>query len=167
MTYETTRVFKTLHVCFSSHHLLWLSAVYTVYYIETRAPAIAEKPRDSFMSVEMLADVGLWLTQQIASTWEAHFAISPFLGDENAPSASGEPADSATNDRRPTLLVALRAYHSARVPPARSGRHRASSRMNTNVGQWGVWAKRLADRSKNRFFAYPTLLWGPRSGGTP
>jgi len=32
----------------------------------TRAPAIAEKPRDSFMSVEMLADV--WLTQQIAST---------------------------------------------------------------------------------------------------
>jgi len=33
---------------------------------KTRAPAIAEKPRDSFMSVEMLADV--WLTQQITST---------------------------------------------------------------------------------------------------
>jgi len=32
----------------------------------TRAPAIAEKQRDSFMSFEMLADV--WLTQQIAST---------------------------------------------------------------------------------------------------
>jgi len=34
--------------------------------MHNKSPAIAEKPRDSFMSVEMLADV--WLTQQIAST---------------------------------------------------------------------------------------------------
>ena len=29
------------------------------------------------------------------------------------------------------------------TPPALSGRYRASWRMNTNVGQWGVWARDL------------------------
>jgi len=53
------------------------STLYTVGFREVsglnsfknfyKSPAIAEKPRDSFMSVEMLA--GVWLTQQIASTW--------------------------------------------------------------------------------------------------
>jgi len=61
-----------------------------------------------------------------------------------------------------SLLITLRI-----TPPARSGRYRALWRMNTNVGHWGVWAKRLVERSKNRFFAYPSLFWGPRSGGTP
>jgi len=37
-----------------------------------RAPALAERSAQRSMSVEMLTDV--WVTQQIASTWEARFA---------------------------------------------------------------------------------------------
>jgi len=60
---------------------------------------------------------------------------------------------------QPTLMTML-----CIAPPARSGRQGLLWWMNTNFRQWGIWARRCVDQSKNANFTHPRCIWCFHSG---